>query len=60
MAIYGRCRALEDVTTTQLEELSGCVIHQVQIEALAMEEATDTTPVRSYIQPEHLWVFGPR
>lgn len=35
----------QSITTTQLEELSGCVMNQDQMEALAMEEPTDTTSV---------------
>ena len=35
----------QSITTTQLEELSGYVMNQDQMEALAMEELTDTTSV---------------
>lgn len=44
-AVYGRCWESKSITTTQLEELSGCVINQDQMEALAMEQPTDTTSV---------------
>ena len=53
-AVYGRCWESKSITTTQMEELSGCVMNQDQMEALAMEEPTDTTSVWSYSQPEHL------
>ena len=43
--IYGRCRESEEITATQLEELSACVINQDQIEALATEKQTDATSV---------------
>lgn len=54
VTVYGRCWESKSITTTQLEELSGYVMNQDQMEALAMEEPTDTTSVWSYSQPEHL------
>ena len=46
-------RNQRNITTTQLEELSGCIINQDQIEAL-----TDNISVWSYIKPGHIWAFG--
>ena len=43
--VYGRCWESKSITTPQMEELSGCVMNQDQMEALAMEEPTDTTSV---------------
>lgn len=46
-------RNQRNITTTQLEELSGCIINQDQIEAL-----TDNISVWSYIKPGHIRAFG--
>lgn len=45
MATYERCQESEEITTTQLEELSVHAINQDQIEALAKEEPRDATSV---------------
>lgn len=54
MAIYERYREAEEISMTQLEELSGCFINKNQIEALVMEKPKDTTSVWSYIKPGRL------
>lgn len=45
MAIYKRCWESEEITTIQLEELSGHIINQDRIETLAKEEPIDTNSV---------------
>lgn len=50
---------VREITTTQLEELSGQIINRNQMEALAKEEPKDTNSVWSSIKPEHLWASGP-
>lgn len=42
MGIYRRCQESEEITITQLEELSGRIINQDHIDALATDKRTDT------------------
>lgn len=45
MTFYERCQEPEEITSTQMEELSRHVIKLDQIEVLAEEKPTDTTSV---------------
>lgn len=45
MTFYERCQEPEEITSTQMEELSRHVINLDQIEVLAEEKPTDTTSV---------------
>ena len=58
MAIYERFQKSEEIATTLLEEWSGDIINQNKMEALALEEPTDTNQIGSYIKPGQLWVFS--
>lgn len=58
MITYERCWGSEETTTIQLEEVSGCITNQDQIEFLPMEETTDTNSVWYFNKPRHLWAFG--
>lgn len=47
MAVYERYQKSKEITTTHLEELSGCFISKDQVDTLVMEKPTDTTSVLS-------------